>query len=113
FDSAPPQVEAAPSAATAVDWKKLFAAAGLDPSAFTESTPTRTPSTYADERKAWTGTLPDTTIPVRIEAAGYRGRPVFFDIVPPWTTAPRDPGRGGRSGSGNPIFIYVLLGGAA
>ncbi len=122
FESAPPQIEATPSAATPsaateaapVDWKKLFAAAELDPSAFTEATPARTPSAYADERKAWTGTLPDTKIAVRIEAAGYRGRPVLFEIVAPWTQAPRDPGRGGGGGGGNnPIFIYVLIGAAA
>jgi hypothetical protein len=114
FESAPPQVETpAAAAAAAVDWKKLFTAAELDPSAFAETTPSRTPSTYADERKAWTGTLPGTKIPVRIEAAGYRGRPVLFDVVAPWATAPRDPGRGGRQGGNNPIFIYVLLGGAA
>ena len=50
---------------------------------------------------------------MRIEAAGYRGRPVLFDIVAPWTTAPRDPGPGGRQGNNSPIFIYILLGGAA
>ena len=98
--------------AARVDWK-LFAAAEFDLAAFTEAAPSRTPSTYADERKAWTGTLPETKIPVRIEAAGYRGRPVLFEIVTPWTPAPRDPGRAGRPGGNNPLFIYVLLGGAA
>ena len=63
FEAAPPQVETpAATPAPRVDWSKLFAAAGLDMSAFTEATPSRTPSTFADERKAWTGTLPDTTI---------------------------------------------------
>ena len=53
FESAPPQVETpAPAAAAGVDWKKLFTAAELDPSTFAETTPSRTPSTYADERKA-------------------------------------------------------------
>jgi Protein kinase domain len=115
FEAAPPQIEtSAVRPAPAVAWPMLFAAAGLDLSAFTEATPSRTPSTFADERKAWTGTLPDTTIAVRVEAAGYRGRPVFFDMVAPWTVAGREPGRGGgRSGGSNPIYIYVLLGGAA
>jgi hypothetical protein len=31
--------------------------------------------------------LPDVT--VRIEAAAYRGRPVFFSVLPPWTKAGR------------------------
>ena len=114
FEAAPPQIETAAAAPSrGVEWPRLFAAAGLDLSAFTEATPSRTPSTFADERKAWTGTLPDTTIAVRVEAAGYRGRPVFFDLVAPWSVALREPGGGGRSGGNNPIYIYVLLAGAA
>ena len=114
FEAVPPQVEK-PEAATTprVDWPKLFAAAGLDPAGFTEATPSRTPATYADERKAWTGTLPETAIPVTIEAAGYRGRPMLFEIVAPWTTTSREPGSTGRQGGSNPVSIYVLLGGAA
>ena len=111
FESAPAQVEAAAASSPPhVDWAKLFAAAGLDMAAFVEAAPSRTPSTYADERKAWTGTLPETTIPVTIEAAGYRGRPVFYDIVTPWAPAAREPGTSPRRGGNNPIFIYVLLG---
>jgi serine/threonine-protein kinase len=114
FEAAPPQVEtAATTPATGVDWTKLFIAAGLDRSAFVDRAPSRTPSTYADERKAWTGTLPETQTDVRIEAAGYRGRPMLFEIVAPWTSAPREPGPGGPSNGSNPIFIYALLTGAA
>ena len=76
--------------------------------------PARTPATFADERKASSGTLPETAIPVTIEAAGYRGRPVLFEIVAPWSTTPREPGPASRqSGGSNPVFIYVLLGGSA
>ncbi len=114
FEAAPPQVEPAASApAAAVNWPTLFTAAGLDPSAFAAATPSRTPATFADERKAWTGTLPDTKIPIRIEAAGYRGRPVLFELVAPWTTAPREPGPAITRSNGNPIFIFILLAGAA
>jgi len=114
FEAAPPQLDvAATSPAGSVDWSKLFAAAGLDRSAFTEAAPSRTPSTYADERKAWTGTMPETQIPVTIEAASYRGRPVLFGMVAPWSSALREPGAAGRQGGNNPIFLYVLLGGAA
>jgi hypothetical protein len=115
FEAAPPQVETpAATPPTSVDWSKLFAAAGLDMAAFAEAAPSRTPSTYADQRKAWTGTLPQTSIAVTVEAAGYRGRPVRFEIAAPWSPATREPARGGRPRSGNStIFIYVLIGGAA
>ena len=59
-------------------------------------TPTRTPPAYADERRAWRGTLPEQQTPVTIEAAAYRGRPVSFEIVGPWTAASREPGAVGR-----------------
>src|SRR5262249_18483515 len=64
------------------------------------------------ERKAWEGTLPDTKIDVHIEAAGYRGRPVLFDIVGPWTPASREPSSTG-GGSTNAVFIYILVAAAA
>jgi predicted Ser/Thr protein kinase len=114
FEAAPPHAETAAAAPVpGVDWSRLFAAAGLDQAAFSESTPSRTPATYADERKAWTGSLPGTKIPVSIEAAGYRGRPMLFEMIAPWTTTPRDPGPRSRQTSNSPIFIYVLLSGAA
>jgi protein kinase-like protein len=114
FEAAAPQVEPpAGKAPTArVDWQKLFVAAGIDPAAFADAAPSRTPATFADERVAWTGILPDTRIPVKIEGAGYRGRPVLFEIVAPWTPATREPGGPARSGNNNPIVIYILLGGA-
>jgi eukaryotic-like serine/threonine-protein kinase len=111
FEAAPPQLEKAAGVVAAFDWQKAFIAAGLTMTAFTETTPARTPAGYADERKAWKGTLPDTDIPITIEAAAYRGRPILFQIVLPWTSSTREPRRG-ASGS-NWIFITLLLFGAA
>ena len=91
FEAMPPQVESPATRARPVDWKPLFAAAAIDPAAFTEIASTRTPPSFADERKAWTGTLPETNVTVTIEAAGYRGRPIMFDIVAPWSVASREP----------------------
>ena len=112
LEAVPPQVEQAAAPAPPFDWGRLFAAAGLDRAAFHEQTPGRTPATYADERKAWAGPLTGTDIPVTIEAAAYRGRPVLFQVVMPWTRAPRDEASSG-GGNGNWIFISLLLIGAA
>jgi serine/threonine-protein kinase len=113
FESAPAQIESpATAGAPGVDWQKLFTAAGLDRSAFAETAPARTPSTYSDERRAWTGTLPGTQTPVRIEAAGYRGRPVLFEIVGAWSPAAREPGAQQRN-QGNSIIVLMLLAAAA
>jgi serine/threonine-protein kinase len=113
FEAAPAQIEPDGPPAAAVDWDKVFAAAALERSAFTEIRPGRTPPTFADERHAWKGTLPGTTIDVHIEASGYRGRPVFFDIVAPWTVASRELSGQDDGGGGNAVVIFVLLIGAA
>ena len=91
FAAVPPQVDSSPPWTGTTDWRPLFAAASLDPATFTETTPARTPLAFADERRAWKGTLPETKTPVTIEAAAYRGRPVSFELVAPWTSASRQP----------------------
>jgi serine/threonine-protein kinase len=44
---------------------------------------------YADQRAAWEGPYTARAFPVRVEAAWYRGRPVYFDIVAPWARPQR------------------------
>ncbi len=78
------------AAAFSPDWTSLFSAAGLESSRWTPDQPTWTPPVYADTRAAWTGTLPERPdIPMRIEAAAYRGRPVYFELIGPWTEPQR------------------------
>jgi protein kinase-like protein len=110
FTAVPQQVEKNPTRGAA-DWTSLFAAASLDKSAFVEIAPARTPPSYADERRAWQGTLPETKTPVTIEAAAYHGRPVSFEIVAPWTTAAREPhADNGRTGEVQTFIVLALLG---
>ncbi len=67
-------------------WESLFDAAELDIGDFTPEEPEWLPPDYADRRAAWTGTYPDAPeVPIRIEAASYRGRPVALRIIEPWT----------------------------
>ena len=49
-----------------------------------------TPPVYSVSRVAWTGLLaerPDA--PMRIEAAAYRDKPVYFELIGPWTRPER------------------------
>jgi serine/threonine-protein kinase len=88
FHSIPPQVEEPPPtpSAPAVGWSALFQAAGLPQSSFREVDPRWTPRGDADARSAWEGPLPDVPgAMVRVEAASYRGRPIMFTVLPPWT----------------------------
>jgi hypothetical protein len=90
FYAVPPQLETEPVAASAPDWSVLFAQARLDPARFRSVPPRWTPPFFSDARAAWEGTdaaRPD--LPLRIEAAGYRGRPVHFQMIAPWTRAER------------------------
>jgi hypothetical protein len=111
FAAVPPQLEKTAPAAAATDWSAVFAAAALDLSTFAEITPTRTPPAYAEERRAWQGKLPEQQTPVTIEAAAYRGRPVSFEIVAPWTSASREPDTSGddQRGPGSTVLILALI----
>jgi hypothetical protein len=90
FHAIPPQVDRPDSSPAAPDWKPLFDAAGLDLSAFTAAAPEWAPNSFVDTRAAWEGQYRERSdVRIRVEAAGYRGRPVSFLIVGPWTRPAR------------------------
>ncbi|HXW22295.1 MAG TPA: hypothetical protein VEK14_05255, partial [Rhodomicrobium sp.] len=72
-----------------VDWTALFTSAGLDRFQFKDATPEWTSLAASDTRAAWTGVWPVSGRPLRIEAAAFRGRPVFFRLIGPWTRPER------------------------
>jgi len=110
----PPQVEAAPPSQPAMpDWAPLLEAARLDVSKLRAVEPKWAPPFNTDSRAAWEGTWPRRPdIPIHVEAAGYRGRPVWFEIVNPWTRPERDEPfpltKGERAGRA--AVILTLLG---
>ncbi len=83
----PPQLQKAPAPnGSPPDARPLFAAAGLDLARFTAAEPEWAPLAGFDARAAWTGSFPDAPqIPLRIEAAWWRGKPVYFDEIAPWS----------------------------
>jgi hypothetical protein len=86
FIAVPPQVETQTGGAPSPDWAPLFTAAGLDPAQWQSTTPMWTPPVFSDARAAWIGTLAERPeIPMRIETAAYRGKPVYFGLIGPWT----------------------------
>jgi hypothetical protein len=94
FEAVPPQLDdpaAAPAAAApAPDWAPLFAAAGLRAGDFASVAPEWTPLAWGDARAAWIRDLPGPNkITERIEAASYRGKPIYFDLIYPWDTPKR------------------------
>jgi serine/threonine protein kinase len=90
FDAVPPQVDETPvSGAKPLDPVTLLSAAGLDPARFQTVEPKWTPLAVVDQRAAWTGTYPDDPNPLRVEAAAWRGKLVYFSLVSPWTRPSR------------------------
>ena len=70
-----------------LDWKPALAAAGLGGAALQRTEPRLLPKSFADARAAWNTKHPDDATPIRVEAAAWRGTPVFFRIVAPWDEA--------------------------
>ena len=87
-----------------VDWNTLFAVAGLSIDAFTPVAPRVVPPVFADERRAWEGSLPEAPQhTIRIEAAATAGRPTFFTFAGPWS-------RSSRLGAAAPSFFTQVIG---
>lgn len=85
FQAVTPQVEEKTAQNLPTDWSVLFAEAGLDMRDYKEVESQWTPPVFADERKAWEGKLIDhAEILVRIEAAAFHGKPVYFSVISPW-----------------------------
>ena len=106
----PPQVEQPAGAASSPDWAPLFSAAGLDPAQWPPTQPMWTPPVYSDARAAWTGSLAERpNIPMRIEAAAYRGKPVYFELIGPWTRPSRMQPYQGTAGERAFLVIFIVL----
>jgi serine/threonine-protein kinase len=111
FGAFPPQVEEAAPPSAAFDWARLFQAAGLDQSRFQPADPQWNPPASWDARAAWTGADPQTGVKLRVEAAAWRGRPVWFSIVGPWTVAsrmqPPESGQGQLASQAIVLLVFV------
>ncbi len=105
LDAVPPQIEEKSSAPAPFDWKALFTAAGLDLTRFTPAEPKWISPAPFDARAAWTGSYASAPeIAMRIEAASWRGKPVFFRLLGPWSKPERM-----EQSAGVPTFVLVVL----
>jgi predicted Ser/Thr protein kinase len=91
FQAIPPEKDPRAAPTKAMDWTPLFTAAGLDPTQYQTAAPQWNSLASSDERAAWTGKWPGSGRLMRIEAAAYHGKPVFFGLVGDWTEPPRMP----------------------
>ncbi len=114
FSLVTPQVENSGTPIATMNWNTFFDAAGLDAATFAPAEPQWLPNNFADERKAWTGPMPGRPdITLRVEAAAYRGRPAFFQIVGPWTRSVRQQAPQQQSGFRFGLFLLMFALGIA
>jgi serine/threonine-protein kinase len=112
FSAVPPQRDPAKGSAPAPDWPVLFKAAGLDMAQFKAVESEWTPPVWSDTRAAWTGAAAVRPgVPLRVEAAAYRGKPVYFVLVLPWSRPWRmeEHQQTAREKAGNAISLALIL----
>ena len=90
FVAVPPPFDDPAETHGPTNWSVLFDAAGIPMTGFKPVTPTFNPTVFSDERVAWEGRLNEHADQVfRIEAAAYKGKPVSFEIIGPWSRSSR------------------------
>jgi serine/threonine protein kinase len=76
-----PQRDTTTASADPPDYPLFFEAAGLDLADFRAVSPEWNPLLPSDSRSAWIGHYAGQDEAVRVEAASYRGRPVYFHVI--------------------------------
>jgi predicted Ser/Thr protein kinase len=86
FSAVPPSFTGNENAPPETDFAAAFQSAELDLSKFREVRPAWTPAHASDARRAWEGVTTDhAEIPLRVEAASFQGKIVYFRLIYPWT----------------------------
>jgi tRNA A-37 threonylcarbamoyl transferase component Bud32 len=110
FVAVPPSVRDASATATPPDWDALLTAGGFAPPAFKPVAPISVPPFYGDARGAWEGAWPTRPdIPVRLEAAALGGKPIYFEVVFPWSRPARVP-TSALSAAERAVLVVIFLG---
>jgi hypothetical protein len=112
FVGVPPQREAPDAVSAVPDWSLAFREAGLDLANFHSVASTSVPLHAYDVRAAWDGVDPaHPELQIHIEAAGFRGKFVYFETIYPWDQPVRQHlmPESGRNLALNIILIVVFM----
>ena len=86
FVAVPPQVEQSAVATSETNWSQMIADSGIDVGTLKPADSTWLPSVPFDRQFGWRGSYPeDAKTEIQIVAASYRGKPVYFHVIGPWT----------------------------
>jgi serine/threonine-protein kinase len=84
----PQQVRSGAPLSAPPAWEVLFTEAGLDLKAFSPSEAAWLPPVPFDSVTGWTGSVPGRADAVlKVVAAVQQGRPVYFELIAPWSEA--------------------------
>ena len=89
FLAVPPENDASGPTASEVDWGPVLALADVNASQLHEAPSVWTVPVASDRRFAWDGTWPGSSRALHIEARSFRGKPVYFSMLGPWTRPSR------------------------
>ncbi len=95
------------SRAAPMDWNALLTLTGRDVHGMRAVEPLWTPDVPADTRAAWVTS--DGGVPIRLEAAAWQGKPVWFRTIAPWEQAERDEPVRSRGEKGFAFFVGIIL----
>jgi serine/threonine-protein kinase len=113
LEAIPPERVESTASPQNFDWKTLFDAAGFDFAQFQAAQPTWNSLAASDTRAAWTGKWPGTNRDLRIEAAAFQGKPVYFALIGPWThpqrMQPEEPSAGKKFGNVLGLILLISL----
>jgi hypothetical protein len=85
FGAIPLAEDGSRSRPATLEWKEVFRLAGLDAATFAPVASEWTPASPVDQQAAWRGVYPERPdLPIRIEAAAFRGRLVAWKVFGPW-----------------------------
>ncbi|HZI89114.1 MAG TPA: hypothetical protein VFD83_01535, partial [Candidatus Polarisedimenticolia bacterium] len=88
-------------------WESLLAFTGIPAGELRAVPPQWTPDVPSDARAAWDVT--GGRAPVRIEAATWKGQPVWLRTIEPWERAERDTRDSTVNPIGNAMFVGVVI----
>ncbi len=84
FRAVPPEREVVAGQVTPPNWTQLLDAAQLDQKQLHEVATEWNGGVPSDARAAWEGVWPGTDLPLRVEAASFHGKPVYFAMLGNW-----------------------------
>ncbi|TMQ72954.1 MAG: serine/threonine protein kinase, partial [Candidatus Eisenbacteria bacterium] len=101
------QVSSDSGRAAPVDWGPLLALTHIDPHGLRTAEPLWTPDVPSDMRAAWV--TEDGRGPLRLEAAAWRGKPVWLRTIARWERAERDSAATPRGYLGFAFFVAIVV----